>query len=200
MLGKVGRKEDALKAAWSEFIGYPGIYSYEDLMKYIPKKDFRKWHEKALRQAQKGNLSGFIEICVKTKEVELLSRRIDSAQHEELEQIGHYVTEKAAKAIAKKYPRTAAKIHRALGMRIIKSGKNKYYQYALEHFQKAKKLYEQSGQRQKWSAIVGIVRKEHWRKYSFIGDFEAMASGKEPKYPESFESRARKRWKTQISG
>lgn len=199
LLGKVGRKEDALKAAWSEFERSPGIYFYEDLMKYIPKKDFRTWHEKALQQAKKGNLSGFIEICVKTKERELLSSRIDSAKHEELEQISHYIMEKAVKALARNYQQTTAKVHRALGMRIIKRGKSKYYPYALEHFQKAKKLYEQNGQTQKWSVIVGSIRKNHSRKYSFISAFEAIVSGKRLESPDSFESRIRKRWKKQTS-
>jgi len=84
-------------------------------------------------------------------------------------------------------------------MRIIKSGKSKYYQYALEHFQKAKGLYEKTGEKQKWSALVGIVRKNHSRKYSFISDFEAVVAGNKPKSPESFESRAKKRWKKQTS-
>lgn len=199
LLSKLGRKEDALKAAWSEFKRHPGVYSYEDLMKYIPKKDFRQWHKKAMQQARKGKLSGFIELCVKTKEWQMLSERVVSAKHEDLEEIGHYITERAAKALAKKHIPAAAKIYRALGMRIIKSGKSKYYLYALEHFRETRKLYEKSGQNQKWSAIVANLRKNHSRKYSFIGYFEAIVSGKTPESPDSFESRVKKRWKKQTS-
>ena len=199
LLGKLGRKEEALKAAWSEFKRHPGVYSYEDLMKYIPKKDCRQWHKKAMQQAKKGSLSEFIDLCVKTKELEMLSERVISAKHKDLEQVSHYVTEKAAKALARKHIPAAAKIYRASGMRIIKSGKSKYYQYALEHFREAKKLFEKSGQNRKWSALVGNVRKNHSRKYGFIGNFEAIVSGKKPKSPESFESRTKKRWKQQTS-
>ena len=195
LLGKLGRKEEALESAWSDFQKHPGVYRYTELMKYIPKKDSRQWHQKAMQQAKKGELSDFIELCVKTKELEMLSGRIDLAKHEELERIGHYVTENAAKALAKRHIPAAAKIYRALGMRIIKSGKSKYYQYALEHFREARKLYEKSGQNRKWSAIVGNVRKNHSRKYSFIGDFEDIVSDKKPKTPDSFESKAKKRWK-----
>jgi len=199
LLSKLGRKEDALKAAWSEFKRYPGLYSYEDLMKYVPKNDAQQWHRKALQEANSGALSGFIEICAKTKEWQMLSTRIDSVKHEDLEQISHYVTEKAAKGLVRNHTQAAAKTRRALGMRIIKSGKSKYYQYALEHFQKAKELYEKSGQNQKWLSLVGIVRKNHSRKHSFTADFEAIVTGGKPEQPESFESRVQKRWRKQIS-
>lgn len=199
LLRKLGRKEDSLKIAWSEFKRYPGVYSYEDLMKYVPKKNTQQWHKKAMQEARSGSLSGFIKICVKTNEWEMLSERIDSAKHEDLEQISHYVTEKAAKELTMNHKQAAAKIHRALGMRIIKSGKSKYYRYALEHFQKAKELYEKSGQNRKWSSVVASVRENHSRKYSFISNFEAIAAGGNLETPESFESRVQKRWKKQIS-
>lgn len=120
-------------------------------------------------------------------------------KHEELEQISHYVTEKAAQGLVVDHELAAAKIHRALAMRIIKSSKSKYYQYALEHFQRAKELYEQNGQDREWSFIVARIREDHSRKCSFIGAFETIAAGKKLESPESFESRVQKRWRKQIS-
>ena len=200
LLGKLGRPEEALQTAWEEFERHPGVYRYEEVMKYVPKKDVAQWHEKAIDAARKGALSDFMEICVKTRERDILAERIDSVKHEDLEHISHYVTEKAAKILTKTYPHTAAKIHRALGMRLVKAGKSKYYQYALEHFQKAKTLYEKSGRQQEWSTLVDNVRKNHARKYSFINRFEAIASGKTLKSPDSFERRIQKRWQKQTSG
>ncbi|MDZ7699682.1 MAG: hypothetical protein U5R49_23060 [Deltaproteobacteria bacterium] len=46
---------------------------------------------------------------------------------------------------------------------------------------------------------VDSVRKNHSRKYSFIGDFEQIVAGHRPDVPESFEKRARKKWKKQTS-
>jgi hypothetical protein len=37
------------------------------------------------------------------------------------------------------------------------------------------------------------------RKYSFIGDFEKIVSGRYPEYLDSFEERTRKIWKKQVS-
>ena len=198
LLNKLGRKEDVLKAAWSEFRKDSDVFRYEDLMKYVPKKDQQSWHKKAMQEAKKGSLSDFIEICVKTREWDMLSKRIDSTKHENIEKIGHYVTEGGAKGLVRNHKPSAAKIYRALGMRIIKSGKSKYYQAALEHFQKAKELYEKSGQNQKWSSIVAIVRKNHYRKYGFINDFETIVTDGKLESAESFESKVQKRWKRQI--
>jgi len=199
LLNKLGRREDALESAWAEFIEYPSDIGYDRLRKYIPKEDFRHWHEKAIQEAKKTSLSGFIEICTATKEWGVLSEHIAFVEQEELEKIGHYTTEKAAKGLTRKYCEAAAKVYAALGMRIILSGKSKYYHYALEHFRNARKLYKKSGCNQMWLSLVDRVRQDHSRKYSFIGDFEEIAAGNRPEPPESFEKRAQKRWKNQTS-
>jgi len=81
----------------------------------------------------------------------------------------------------------------------LKKGKSKYYRYALENFRKAGKLYEKAGRDRLWMDLVEKVRRNHSRKYSFIGDFEKMVAGRPLKKPESFETRALNRWKKQIS-
>jgi len=199
LLNKLGRREDALESAWAEFIEYPSDIGYDRLRKYIPKADFRHWHEKAIQEAKKSSLSAFIEICTATKEWEILSEHILDVEHDELEKISHYTTEKAAKGLARKHGQAAAKIYAALGMRIVRKGKSKYYHYALEHFRNAKKLYEKAGCDQMWLSLVDRVRQDHSRKYSFIGDFEEIAAGNGHEPPESFEKRARKRWKKQTA-
>ncbi len=147
------------------------MHGYDELMKYIGKQDFKEWHEKALLEAKKTSLSAFIEICSKTKEWDILSERIISVEHDKLEQISHYITEKAAKGLAKKHCQAAAKIYGAMGMHILKKGKSKYYRYAQEHFRRARKLYKKVDHEQMWASLVDRVRKNHSRKYSFIGDF-----------------------------
>ncbi len=73
LLNKLGRREDALESAWTEFVAYPSKYSYDRLRKYIPKEDFRHWHERAIQEAKKTSLSAFIEICTAAKEWVVLS-------------------------------------------------------------------------------------------------------------------------------
>ncbi len=197
LLNKLGRREDALESAWSEFKRYPSKYAYDRLREYTPKKDLHHWCEKAIHEAKKTSLSAFIEICTGTKKWDILSEHIVVVEPEKLEKISHYITEEAAKGLAKRHSQAAAKIYAALGMRILRSGKSKYYHYALEHFRNAKKFYERTGCEQMWLTLVDRVREDHSRKYSFIGNFEEIVAGSAPKSPDSFEKRVRKRWKKQ---
>jgi len=199
LLNKLGHREDALDLAWAEFKEHPSNYSYENLMKFVDRKDEKHWHQKAIGKAKDTSLSGFIAICEKNNEWDKLADHISSIDTEQLEELSHYTTEKAAKGLVKKHGMAAAKIYSALGMRILKKGKSKYYRYALEHFRNTCKLYENAGRDQLWMDLVERVRRDHSRKYSFIGDFERIVAGHPLKKPESFETRALKRWKKQIS-
>jgi uncharacterized Zn finger protein len=199
LLNKLGRREDAFSLAWIEFKKHPSNYSYEKLMRFVDRKDVTLWHQKALEKAKDTSLSGFIDICTKTKEWDKLADHISSIDTELLEGLSHYTTEKAAKGLAKIHGQAAAKIYSALGMRILKKGKSNYYRYALEHFRKVQKLYKKSGRDQLWMDLVERVRRNHSRKYSFIPDFEKIVAGCPQKKPESFETRTLKRWKKQIS-
>jgi tetratricopeptide (TPR) repeat protein len=199
LLNNLGRREDAFDLAWAEFIKHPSKFSYEKLMKFVDTKDVKLWHQKALEKAKDASLSGFIDICVKTKEWDKLADHISSIDTEQLEELSHYTTEKAAKGLTKIHGLAAAKIYSASGMRILKKGKSNYYRYALEHFRMVQKLYKKAGRDQFWIELVERVRRDHSRKYSFIPDFEKLVAGRPLKKPESFKTRAKKRWKKQIS-
>jgi tetratricopeptide (TPR) repeat protein len=198
LLNKLGRRKDAFDLAWIEFKKHPSNLSYETLMKFVDKKDVELWHQKAIGKAKDASLSGFIDICVKTKEWDKLAKHIFSTDAEQLEELSHYTPERAAKGLANKHGLAAAKIYSALGMRILNEGKSKYYQYALEHFQKVRKFYKKAGRDHLWLDVVERVQRKHSRKYSFIPDFEKIVAGQTLKKPETFEKRALKRWKKQI--
>lgn len=198
LLGKVGRKEEAFQVAWEQFEKHPCEYTYADLMKHVARKDREHWHDKAMEAARRTSFSGFIEICAKTKEWDLLARHVDAATREELESVSHYVTEKAVKGLARGHALATAKVCAALGMRIVKAGKSKYYRYALDHLRNAKKLAEKAGHAEMWSSLVEEVRKNHSRKRGFMLGFEEIATERMPA-SDSFEKRAKKRWKKQVS-
>ncbi len=58
LLNKLGRRQDALDLAWGEFKKYPSNFSYENLMKFVGKKDVKHWHQKALGKAQNADTVG----------------------------------------------------------------------------------------------------------------------------------------------
>ncbi len=199
LLAKLGRRQEALESAWLDFAEDPSTYGYADLMKYVPRGERTSWHERAMQAAEKGDLWGFIEICVETKEWPRLADRVRTVDHEELESLSHYVTEKAASGLARKHPAAAAKIYRALALRILKAGKSKYYAFALAHLRTAKRLYEGLGDHAEWRAIIDEVRRDHARKRGFMTSLEEIVSGRAPKRLESFAERTRRRWREQTS-
>jgi hypothetical protein len=196
ILAKVGRKQDALAAAWSEFEACPDEMAYEELMACVPKGERARWHEQAMKTATKGELGEFMSLCVKTKEWDRLAARIHAATHLELEAVSHYYSEPAAEGLAKQDKLAAAKLHRALGLRILNSKKSKYYDAALNHLQSAKKLYLKAGGDAEWHAIVKIIQTEHSRKKGFLLGLGLIEAGKSPEGP-SFAERAQQRWRKQ---
>src|SRR5205807_9307456 len=140
-------------------------------MRYVPKGEKTGWHERAMAAADKADLGEFVSLCVKAKEWVRLARRVHSATGEELETLSHYCTEPAAKGLAKKDALAAAKLYRALGLRIVDAGKSKYYREALGHFGNACDLYCSTGQTGEWQSLVGMVRATHSRKSGFLSAF-----------------------------
>lgn len=199
LLAKVGRRDEALESAWVDFARHPSALGYADFMKYVPRNTRDAWHQRAMQLAETVDMGGFVEICIETKEWEQLATQVVAAAHEELEGISHYVTEKAAQGLARKHPPAAAKIYRALAMRILKAGKSKYYSFALEHLRTAKRLYDKLGEPEEWQTLVDQIRCDHARKRGFMADFEAIVANRKVRPPESFAERSRRRWKQQTS-
>jgi hypothetical protein len=193
------RQEIRSTAPTVEGVQRHDIWEYADFMKYVPRNARDAWHQRAMQQAETVDLRGFIEICVESKEWEQLATRAVAAAHEQLENISHYVTEKAAHGLARKHPPAAAKICRALAMRILEAGKSKYYSFALEHLRTAKRLYEKLGEHAEWQAVVDQIRRDHARKRGFVADFEEIVANRKVRPPESFAERSHRRWKQQTA-
>ena len=194
LLLKLGHRDAAIEAAWSDFKAHPNTYTYADLMRYVPKAERAAWHEKAIDAAAGADLHSLIELLLETKETHRLTARLRSASDEELEGITHYVTEPVAKKLAKSHPDVAGKVYRALGMRLLKAKKSKYYDAALENFAEARRCYERAGAGEIWKTLAQKIRTAHHRKTGFMGSFEPMVTGGDPDSKRSFLDRAKTRW------
>src|ERR1019366_926878 len=67
------------------------------------------------------------------------TERLNRASDGELEGLSHFVTEPAVKAHVRAHPAVAARLFRALCMRILNSGKSKYYYAALANLEEARR-------------------------------------------------------------
>ena len=145
LLRKLGRSDEALDAAWAGFSAHPHQYAYEELMRYVPKNERAAWHAKAMDAAAGADLHSLIGLWLQTKEIDRLVERLHAATDAEIEGLSHYATEPVAKKLARSHPAVAARVYRALGMRILNAKKSKYYDAALSNFEDAKRCYEKAG-------------------------------------------------------
>jgi hypothetical protein len=194
LLVKLGRGREALDSAWAGFEAHPSKFTYADLVRYVPKAERAAWHEKAMAAAEQGDLGSLIQLWLSAKETGRLAERLDRVSDTQLENLSHYVTEPAAEGLAKTHPGVAAKVFRALCMRIIDAGKSKYYGEALSNLEKAKNCYQRAGLDAQWEALVAEIRREHHRKSGFMPGFERIIRDAGPGKEPSFLDRARGRW------
>jgi hypothetical protein len=194
LLLKLGRGDAALEAAWADFKEHPSKYSFADLMRYVPKEERAAWQKKAMDGATGADLGSLIDLWLEIKEIDRLVERLRNVGDEELEGISHYTIEPVARKLAKTHPDVAAKVYRALGMRILKAKKSKYYNAALSSFEQARHCYERAGLAANWEAIVREIRSEHHRKAGFMSGFEEVVAGGGPSARPGFLERAKMRW------
>jgi hypothetical protein len=193
LLSKLGRGGEALEEAWADYCEWPSESTYEELMRLVPNAKRAEWHVKAMDATGSADLGSLIALWLKTKEIDRLVERLCQVQHADLEELSHYTMEPAAKSLDKSYPDVAAKVFRALGMRILNAKKSKYYDAALDHFEDAKRCYERAGLAARWEGLVREVREQHHRKSGFIAGFEQVVAGGSRVKP-TFLDRAKTRW------
>src|ERR1017187_10093206 len=194
LLTRLGRGNEAIEAAWADFREDPGKYSYNELMKFVPKTGRAAWHEKAMDAAKGDDLQSLIELFIETKEMKRLAELVRGATDEVLEKVSHYATEPAAKKLEKAEPGLAARLWRAQGMRIVNKSKSKYSDAALTNFERARRSYERAGRGAEWADTVHHIRANHRRKTGFMPGFEALAAGAGRTAEPSFLERATTRW------
>lgn len=194
LLAKLGRGREALDSAWAEFQAHPSKFTYEELMLYVPKSERGSWHEKAMTASEQGNLASLIELWLGVKGTERLVKRLNRVSDGELEGLSHYVTEPAAKHLARTHPAVAAKVFRALCVRILSAAKSKYYCEALAYLEEARRCYQAAGLDDGWRELVTEIRRQHRRKSGFMPGFEAIVAGKRARVDLSLLDRARMQW------
>lgn len=200
LLSRLGRGDEALDAAWSDYRKHPSAYTYDDLMRYVPKAQRQQWHDKAIGAAMGADLHAVMDLLLKTRELERLAERLRRTGDIDLEDLSHYATEPAATELEEPYPDLAARLWRAQGLRIVNAGKSQYYDAALANLEHAKRCFERAGLEGEWSRTVRQVRADHYRKRSFMPGFESLVKGVGPSDEPSFLDRAKARWRTKARG
>ncbi len=194
LLTKLGRRDEAIEIAWTEYRGHPSKSGFDGLMEVMPKVQRPAWRERALDAALGGDLRSVMELFTETGETERLRDLVSGAADSDLQNISHFVTEPAAMKLDKPYPEQAARLWRAQAMRIVDAGKSRYYDAAVANLDRARRCYLRAGLRAEWEAAVRHIREDHHRKTGFMRAFERVAKGGDFQEPPSFLERAKARW------
>jgi len=194
LLTKLGRSNEALAAAWADYCEHPSKYTYDDLMKFVPKAEQRTWHEKAIEAGRGANIQYRLELLLETKEMDRLADLVRHTKDQALEGLSHYATEPVAKKLENAHPDLAARLWRVQGMRIVNAKKSKYYDAALSNFESARRCFERAGLVAEWEKTVSRVRADHRRKTGFMSGFEGLVAGSGACGAPSFLERAKARW------
>jgi len=162
--------------AWAEFCEHPSMYSYRGLMKFVSRQDRPAWHEKAIEAATaRADLYSLIGLLAETKETGRLADLVGHSSDGELEQVSHHVLEPAAQMLQKAHADSAARLWRAMGMRIVNAGKSRYYQAAPRKLRAGQAVLRQGGARGR----LGAGRQRRGRRAS-PQDRVHAARGDEP--------------------
>lgn len=194
LLHTLDRPAEAPQLAWQDFQTAPSTFTYKTLMAEAPEADRAHWHARAMAAAETGTLWTLIPLWVEAQEIDRLVARLRPLEDDALEALSHSITEPAAACLATSHPDVAARLYRALGLRILTAKKSKYYGAALAHFSQAKDCYARAGLDHEWQARVALVFRLHGRKYGFMPGFERVVSGQLPPKEPLFLERAQRRW------
>ncbi|HXV62725.1 MAG TPA: hypothetical protein VEK15_18645 [Vicinamibacteria bacterium] len=192
LLMALGHPEEALARAWRDFEVRPHWFTYGELMRYVPDAQRRDWHERAMGRARQGDLTSSVELYLETRETERLIDHVTGVTEDALREVRPKVLRKAADRLQRDHAGVAARLYAALAMRIVGERNSKYYPQALSHLERAKLCYERAGLSRGWVALVEEVRSRHYRKSSFMPDFERIVK-KVPSRDTAFRPRAKRR-------
>ena len=194
LLSKLGRGDDALVGAWAEYRDHPSKYSYAELMNFVPEAERPAWHERAIAAAAGADPESLIELLLQTKEIERLAEFVGHSSDDTLRTVSHSALEPAARKIEKSHAGKAARVWRAMAMRVVDAKKSQYYGAALVNLKRAKRCYEKAGLAADWNRVVDEVRAEHSRKTGFMPGFEEIVSRSRRVEDRSFLEQAKARW------
>lgn len=195
LLQQLGRGDEALEQAWTEFDQYPSAFSFEELMKYVDEEHEGEWRERVLSRGETAELGDAFDLFIAADALDRLASRVERASDAELEAQGHSSSGRAGDALRESHPVQAARLYRAAAVRILNLGKSKYYDEILKGLARARDCLRAAGQESTWQQLVAELRSEHGRKRSFVAGLERIVAGSAVvERPPSFLERARKRW------
>lgn len=169
---RAGRHEDAIRIAWEDFIGRPGLDTYKRLENSAGRgKAWTSWREKALahvRAELKGGHALLVEIFLHEGDSDAALAEARSGG------CSRSVWMQLARAREKDHPQDAAAIYREAIDAVVGLKNNRAYDEAAELVGRIKALMERAGQREEFRGWLEALRAEHKAKRNFMKRIERL--------------------------
>lgn len=161
LLARLGRRREAIEAAWTSFVSEPGVHAYARLQRTVDEQERGAWRGRAIDHVEaSSDATAFVEICLAAHEAERLAHRLDatpgfvlSASTSSLERAVVMLDERNAWA--------CARVHFHLATRWLAEGDARHYARVRHHLEQARRAHEADGSTEAWQEQIEQMRRAH---------------------------------------
>ncbi|HHN74177.1 MAG TPA: hypothetical protein ENK10_03025 [Acidobacteria bacterium] len=159
LLHRLGRRRQAIEAAWESFVSQPGAHTFARLQETAGEHERGQWRSRAIDHAEaSSDATAFVEICLSAREVERLAHRLDASPGFVLA-ASPAVLDRAALMFEERSAWASARIHQHLATRLLSEGDARHYGKAREHIEGLRRACEKDDDAAAWeSALEHLAR------------------------------------------
>ncbi len=161
LLTRLGRRREAIEAAWEGFRREPGGAAYRRLLGVVAEEERGEWRRRALDQAESGSdATAFVDVCIASAESERLAHRLDSAPAFVLA-ASSTVLERAADFLDGKVSRASARLCLHLASQLLGEGDARHYARVRALLERGRQAFVADGSESAWSEGLARIRDAH---------------------------------------
>ncbi|MDQ7007021.1 MAG: hypothetical protein Q9Q40_07295 [Acidobacteriota bacterium] len=135
LLHRLGRRRQAIEAAWEIFVAQPGAHTFARLQETAGEHERGQWRTRAIDHAEaSSDATAFVEICLAAREVERLAHRLDASPGFILA-AAPTVLERTALMLEDRSAWASMKIYQHLATRLLAEGDARHYGKVREHLE-----------------------------------------------------------------
>ncbi|MBP7147985.1 MAG: SWIM zinc finger family protein [Acidobacteria bacterium] len=161
LLGRLGRRREAIEAAWESFLAEPGAASFHRLCSASGDEDRPEWRRRALDHADAGSdATAFVEVCLAAGDAERLAHRVETTPGFVLS-AAPAMLERSLALLEKGAPDAASAVHVQLAAAILARGDSRAYPEARQHLEQARRAHLVGASAGAWDEIAGRLAQAH---------------------------------------
>ncbi len=176
ILAALGRGDEARDAALGAFQTRPSIALLDELDSYVEPSERKSWRHRALTSPTDAPLGDAMGVLLALGEKDLLAGLVGTVYWEDLFEVSQLVNRPTIEILLPRHPLLAARLHAAVGMRLLGKGKRAHYGRILENLGEARILFSAHGGWREWDSLVEMVLDRAGGKKTFLRRFADLTT------------------------